>query len=193
MQIEHWLDDPALSVAEILQVYSYRVCHGHCSKLPEVRSDSVSEVWQPIASVHLLDGRPDLQKPRGASSRDLNLRLIRQLHTYSFQDPSTSRQKPAPLGLVVAAARNTSSSPKDWCLAYLVQIGLYFCLRSCDYTKTNSYRRTTQFLLRDIQFQDSHGTISFDTLDSCFLNALVVTTHRKILSGEIQFSWRTPI
>ena len=24
MQIEHWLDDPALPVADILQVYSYR-------------------------------------------------------------------------------------------------------------------------------------------------------------------------
>ena len=75
----------------------------------------------------------------------------------------------------MAAARNTSSSPKDRCLADLVQIGLYFCLRSCEYTKTNSHRRKTQFCLRSIQFQDSLGTVPFDVPDSHFLNALVVT------------------
>ena len=75
----------------------------------------------------------------------------------------------------MAAARNAGSSPKDWCLADLVQIGLYFCLRSCEYTKTNSHRRTTQFCLRDMQFQDTRGSIPFDAPDSRFLLALVVT------------------
>ena len=50
-----------------------------------------------------------------------------------------------------------------------------FCLRSCEYTKTNSHRRTTQFRLRHMQFQDTQGTIPFDAPDSHFLQALVVT------------------
>ena len=127
MQIEHWLDDPTLPVAEILQVYGHRVRHGHWSKLSQVRVDSVSVAWRAIATVHLLDGRPNPIKPRDSSSRDLDLRLSRQLRTYSFQDPPpTSCQKPAPLGLVVAAARNVGSGPEDWCLADLGKIGCIF-------------------------------------------------------------------
>ena len=56
-----------------------------------------------------------------------------------------------------------------------MQICLYFCLRSCEYTKINSHRRTTQFCLRGIQFQDTRGTIPFDAPDSRLPNALVVT------------------
>ena len=54
---------------------------------------------------------------------------------------------------------------------------MYFCLRSCGYTKTNLHQRTTQFRLRDIQFQNACGTLPLDTPTSRFLNlnVLVVT------------------
>ena len=90
IQIEHWIDDTSLQMAEILEVYDYQVRHGHWSKLPEVQSDSVSVAWQAIATVHLLDGFPDPQKPCGSSSRNLDICLSHQLRTYSFQDPPTS-------------------------------------------------------------------------------------------------------
>ena len=45
LQIEHWIDDTALPVADILKVYGYQVRHGHWSNLPEVRIDSVSAAW----------------------------------------------------------------------------------------------------------------------------------------------------
>ena len=70
--------------------------------------------------------------------------------------------------------RGRKFRPKDQCLADLVQIGLYLCLRLCEYTKTNSRRRTTQFRLRDILFQDACGAIPLDSPASRFLNALVV-------------------
>ena len=135
----------------------------------------MSAAWQAIATVHLLDGRLDPGKPRGSSSRDLDLCLSLQIRTYSFQSPPTSHHTPFSVCLVMSAARNVGSIPKDWCLSDLVQIGLYFCLRSCEYTKTNSHRCTTIFCLRDIQFQDTRGSIPFDTSDSRFLQALVVT------------------
>ena len=131
--------------------------------------------WRSITTVHLLYGRPDPRKPRGSSSQNLDLNLSCQLRTYSFQYTSTSRQKPFPLGLAVASASNAGSGPKDWSLVDLVQIGLYFCLGSCEYTKTNSHRRTTQFRPRDMQFKDTRGTIPFDAPDSHFLQALFVT------------------
>ena len=191
MQIEHWLNNPALPVAEILQVYGYRVRHGHWSKLPEVRAYSVSAAWQAIATVHLLDGHPDPQKPNGSSSPDLDLLLNYQLCTYYFRDTPTSLQKPVHLGLFVAAARNARSIPKYWCLVDLVQIGLYFCLLSCEYTKTNSQRCTRQFRLCDIQFQDTHDTIPFNAPDSRFLNALVVNLE-KFSPGRVNFHGEHP-
>ena len=60
MQIENFLDDPTLPVAEILQVYGHRVRHRHWSKLYQVRAELVSAAWRAIATVHLLDGRPVL-------------------------------------------------------------------------------------------------------------------------------------
>ena len=92
-----------------------------------------------------------------------------------YRTPPTYFQKHVPLGLVVAAAKGASSIPKNQCLEDLVKIGLYFCLRSCKYTKTNSHRRTTQLRLRNIQFRDGCGTITFDSPESLFLNTLVVT------------------
>ena len=128
MQINHWLDDPALPVAEILQVYDHRVRHGHWSKLSQVKADLVSAAWQAIAKVQLLDGRPNPRKPRRSSSRNLDLRLSRQIRTYSFQEPPTSRQKPVPLGLVVAAARNAGSGAKDRCISELGENWFVFLL-----------------------------------------------------------------
>ena len=77
-----------------------------------------------------------------------------------------------------------------------MQIGLYFCLRSCKYTKKNSHRHTTEFRLRKIQFQDACGATPLEAPASCFLNALVVTfswTNRKILSADSQFPWSSPV
>ena len=44
----------------------------------------------------------------------------------------------------------------------LIQIVLYFCLRSCEYTKTNSQKCTTQFRFRDLQFHDASGILPID-------------------------------
>ena len=69
-----------------------------------------------------------------------------------------------------------------------MQIGLYFCLRSCKYTKTNSHRQTTQLRLRDIQFQDARKAIPFKSPASLFLTALVVdlflNTQKNSFHGE---------
>ena len=100
MQIKHWTDYPALPVAEILQVYGHWFRHRHWSNLPEVQADSVSAAWRAISTVHLLNGRPDPRKPQGFSSRDLDLRLSRQLRTYSFQEPPHLARSLSPLALL---------------------------------------------------------------------------------------------
>ena len=61
------------------------------------------------------------------------------------------------------------------CMADLLAISLFFCLRYCEYTKTNSQRRTTQFFFQDMQFHDANGVIPPDAAADFFLAALVIT------------------
>ena len=77
-----------------------------------------------------------------------------------------------------------------------MQIGLYLCLRLWEYTKTNPHWRTTQFRLRNIQFQGSCGAMPFDAPTSHFLNVLVVTfslNTQFFLSVESHFTWSLPV
>ena len=41
----------------------------------------------------------------------------------------------------------------------LLVVSLFFYLLSCKYTKTNSHRRTTQFLFQGMQFHDANDVI----------------------------------
>ena len=56
-------------------------------------------------------------------------------------------------------------------MADLLDIALFFFLRSCEYTKTNSHRRTTQFLFQYMQFHDANGLIPPDAASNVFLAA----------------------
>ena len=61
------------------------------------------------------------------------------------------------------------------CMVNLLIISLLFCLRSCEYTKTNSHRRTTQFRFQDMHFHDSNGVTPTDAAADVFLATLAIT------------------
>ena len=67
-------------------------------------------------------------------------------------------------------------------------MALYFYLLSCDYTKTNSHKRTTQFRLHDMQFHDAWGILPFESSSQKFLQVTVVTfsldTQKNSVQGE---------
>ena len=84
-----------------------------------------------------------------------------QISTYSFSDPPTRQEKSVPLGLFVASTKGSADSCKGQCLGDLIQVVLYFFLRSCEYAKSNSHKWTTQFRLRDIQFHDTRVILPF--------------------------------
>ena len=73
-------------------------------------------------------------------------------------------------------------------MADLLVIVLFFCLRSCEYTKTNSHRRTTQFRFQDMQFHDANGVILTDAAADVLLVALAITllldTQKNCVHGE---------
>lgn len=188
LQIDHRLQGDSLPTIEILQVYGHRVRHGHYSKQDSVRSDSVATAWRAVAETHLLEGLHDPRKPYGSTIKDLDKRLTRQLRHYSFQDPPSKREKAIPRGLVTQAAQAADSSPLAQCMACLILIALFFCLRSCEYTKTSSHRRTVQFRYKDMQFHDAQGIIPHDAPDEVFLAAWAVTlfldTQKNCVRGE---------
>ena len=158
-------------------MFGHRVKNGHYSKKSSVRANAVSSAWRAIATIHLLEGRPDPRKPLGMATRELDLRLSRQLRYYSFLDPPSCREKAVPLGLVVAAAKGSTKTAKGRCLGDLIQIAIYFCLRSCEYTKVTSHTRTTQFRFRDIQFHDAAGILPFDAPAARIRRATAVTLY----------------
>ena len=187
VRVDHFLSDPAIPSVEIIQVYGHRIRHGHFSRKPGVRADSVATAWRAIAQTHLLEGRPDPRKPPNSTSISLDLRLSRQLRNYSFVDPPPAREKAIPLGLVMDIAKS-ASTVKHLCISQLTILALFFCLRSCEYTKTSSHKRTVQFRFRDLQFHDDQGVIPFDAPDARFLAALAVTlfldTQKNSVRGE---------
>ena len=74
------------------------------------------------------------------------------------------------------------------CWADLVVLALFFCLRSCEYTKIHSHRCTTQFRFCDIQFHDDGGVIPSQAPAKVFLATTAVTlyldTQKNCVRGE---------
>ena len=152
MQIDHTLEDSEVPTVEVLQVFGVSIRDGAFSnRVPGVRADTVAAEWCAVAEVHLLEGRLDPRKPPGSSSQDLNKRLTRMLHHCGYQDPP-QREKAIPLGFVVFAATHVDADAFSQCWEDLIVLSLFFCLRLCEYTKTNSHRCTTLFRFRNMQF-----------------------------------------
>ena len=135
---------------------------------------------------HLLEGLPDPQKRTVSSAKDIDKRLSRIMRHYSLVDPSPKREKVILLGLVIDMGEQADTSVKSQCTADLIQIGLFFCLRSCEYTKTGSHRCTTQFCFWDMQFHNAAGIIPGDVLDQDFLDAWAITLFLDTQKNYIQ-------
>ena len=98
-------------------------------------------------STHLLDGLPNPRNPLDAQAHTgLDRCLTCQFKTYGIEDPSIKRDKATPLGIIqsIVAAAATTSNPKTCHISDLVQLGFYFYLRSCEYTKCTGHRRIVQ-------------------------------------------------
>ena len=142
-----------------------------------VSADTVSAAWRAVAEVHLQEGRPNPCKPSGSSIRDLDKCLTRMLRNWGYQDPPPRREKSIPLGFVVFVDTHAEADAFIQCWADLIVLALFFCLRSCEYTKTNSHRRTTQFCFCDMQFHDDNGVIPTQAPAKVFLAASAVTLY----------------
>ena len=86
------------------------------------------------------------------------------------------------------AVTHVAANAFSQCWADLIVLALFFCLGSCEYTKTKSHRRTTQFRFRDMQFHDDDGVILAEAPAKVFLAASAITfyldTQKNCVRGE---------
>ena len=170
------LEDPEDLVIKVLQVFGHRFRYGHySSRMSSAWTDTVALEWRAIVKTHLPEGRRDSWKPLGSHIQDLDKRLSCMLRHYGFQDPPPQREKAAPLGFVMVAFAQAKPDAFKQCMVYILIIEFFFCLRSCEYTNTNSHRRTTQFRCHDMKFHEANGVIPPDAAADLFLSALATT------------------
>ena len=113
--------------------------------MDRIGEESVSLAWKVVEETHLLYGIPKPRNPPDTQSHTgLDRRLTRQLKTYSIEDPPSNQDKAIPLGIVhsIVAAVATATNHH---FSDLFQIGFYFCLSFCNYTKCTGHFWTVQF------------------------------------------------
>ena len=89
--------------------------------------------------------------------------------------PPPRREKSVTLGFVMVAVSQAKLDAFDQWMTDLLVISLFLCLRSCDYTNTNSHRHTTQFRFQYMQFHEANGLILPDSAVNLFLEASAIT------------------
>ena len=143
----------------ILQVYRHRFWHAHYSDqhLDQLGTESFSQAWEVVVVTHILDGIFDARNLTDTQAHTgLDRRLVYHRKTYSIKYPPIKQEKVLTLSIVqsIVAVAATTTDPKIRHISGLVQLGLYFCLRSFKYTKCTVHHRTVQFwpLLYSITF-----------------------------------------
>ena len=86
------------------------------------------------------------------------------------------------------AVAHAAADAFSQCWADLIVLALFFCLRLCEYKKTNSQHRTTQFRFRDMQFHDDDSVIPAKAPAKVFIAVSAVTlyldTQKNCVRGE---------
>ena len=205
LQLDHLLEDPDIPAIDILQVYGHWLHNGaFFSQDFLLWFELVEMTWWDILDTHLLEGCRDTCKSTRSQSQDLNKRLTRMIQHFAYQDPPPQWEKAIPLGLIMSAASAEKPSCQlTLCNDNLIQISLFFSLHSCEYTKTQSHRRTSQFRFCDMQFHNKNGVVPQDALDKLFLRAHSVTIFldtkkncvrgQSTTMGETDLEHRNPI
>ena len=134
------------------------------------------------------EATPTPASPKAHPPRILIRRSLISYVATPTKIPHPNMKNATSLSIVVQAAAAADSTSFEGCQANLIQIALFFCLRSCEYTKTVSHQRTVQFRFKDLQFHDKHVIIPQDTPDYIFIFTKAVTlfldTQKNFIQGE---------
>ena len=167
----HWLDflgrcditDPYLegytpiNRTRILCTFMDAYKHGLFSRQDSVAGDTAAKAAEHVATTIRESGRLD---PRTSEHGHTFLIFKRQKSGYKRNDTPTKHQKALP-PIVYRTILRSSTQPREIARAKTLSGALFFCMRSCEYSKTprTEIQKTRPIRPCDITFRRNDGTI----------------------------------
>lgn len=146
-----YLDDySAINSTRILCAFMEEVRNGVFSKQPYVKGDIVRQAADNVATTISSSGRKD---PRLTESNQTHLMITRQTKSHRKVDKPPKHQKAIPPE-VFRQALCLANHPRALARAHLMIGAVFFCMRSCEYSKTpNDEQKTRPIQACDITFR----------------------------------------
>ena len=136
--------------ARILCTFMDAVRNGTFSRLDTVKGDTAATALDNVATTITASGRDD---PRLNKAIKTHLMIQRQKRSYKKVDPPTKHQKALPPEVYRQLLR-TAISPRDKARATTLGGSVFFCTRSCEYSKTpRTDQKTRPIRVCDIVFR----------------------------------------
>jgi hypothetical protein len=179
------IDDPL----PLLQIFASRYRLGNLAPSGSpVKARTVESALRAVGQTLAVLGKPD---PRLQQNGKLDLRLHRQLQSYSKADPPPSRVKPIPLQLLHHTINLCYSAPDPGAhaLGNMLTLGFFFLLRPGEYAATENpdatpFRVCDIHLLRNNTRLDTYHCAELD-LHAATHVALEFTKQKNGVRGEL--------
>ena len=139
-----------INKARILCAFMDRVRRGEFSRKDSVKGDTARTALDHVATTIKSSGRRD---PRLDDDGETNFMIQRQTRSYKKVDAPTKHQKALP-PQVYRHMLHLASLPREKARAKLLAGAVFFCMRSCEFTKTSrSDQKTRAIRPCDISFR----------------------------------------
>jgi hypothetical protein len=173
----------------LLQIFAARYRVGTVApSSAQVKARTVENALRAVGQTFASLGFPD---PRLQHSGKLDLRIQRQLKTYSKQDPPPHRVKPIPLQILLEVINYNLrfNDPRHHAIAQMIILGFFFLLRPGEYAHTSN-PDASPFRLCDVHIMANNVTLNPLTcielqLDTATHVALEFTTQKNGVRGEL--------
>ena len=157
------IDDPFLDAFQpihrvhLLCAFMQSVREGSYSKgNSTLKAGSCREAIDYVAQKFKASGRPD---PRSDITGTISILITRQTKGYKNYDPSVKHEKALPVSFY-RHLHSSATTEFDRAVANLCIGAFFFAMRSCEYTKVSTSRRTETVSLGDIKFYQGTKLLS---------------------------------
>ena len=145
----------AINRTRILCAFMDEVRNGKFAKQPSVKGTTAKQAADNVATTILSSGRKD---PRLDQRGETHMMFKRQNKAYKKEDKPTKHQKAIPPE-VYRQLLQLAAHPRAMARAELLAAALWFCMRSCEYSKTSrKEQKTKPITSADVTFR-YHGLI----------------------------------
>lgn len=152
----------SINRARILCAFLDDVRCGEFSKQDSVKGDTAKQALDHVAQTIVASDRPD---PRLTQSGSKYLMITRQIRSYTKVDAPPKHQKALPPEVYRQTLRN-ATQPREQARAQQLGASVFFCMRSCEYSKTPRKEQKTRTLRPcDITFRVGGREIPHDHPD----------------------------